>query len=125
MKFTLYGRPITKKNSQRIVRVNGHSMILPSKAYKDYERDCLTQIRLMHRDLKVTGKVNLKAVYFMPTRHKVDLANLIEATQDILKEAKVIPDDNCKVIAGLDGCRVSEEPDKENPRVEIELTEMP
>ena len=125
MKFTLYGRPITKKNSQRIVTVNGHSVILPSRAYTQYEKDCLEQIWLFHRQFNTPERVNLKCVYFMPTRHRVDLANLIEATQDILVKAKVLPDDNCRVVVSLDGCRVADEPDKENPRVEIELTEMP
>lgn len=124
MKIVLHGRPITKKNSQQIVTVNGHSVIIPSKAYRTYERDCVAQIRLMQIQ-PVSGAVNLKAVYTMPTRHRVDLANLIEATQDILVKAKVIPDDNCRVIISLDGCRVEGEPDKKNPRVEIELSEMP
>ena len=32
--------PRTKKNSQRIVLVKGRPIIMPSKLYKDYEKDC-------------------------------------------------------------------------------------
>ena len=55
----------------------------------------------------------------MPTRHRVDLVNLLEATCDILVKANVIEDDNCKIIAMHDGSYVTY--DKNNPRVEITL----
>ena len=40
LKFTINIAPRTKKNSQRIVVVKNKPMIIPSKLYKDYERDC-------------------------------------------------------------------------------------
>lgn len=61
----------------------------------------------------------MKCVYYMPTRHKVDLCNLLAATCDILVKANVIEDDNSKIIVSHDGSRVLY--DKENPRVEIEI----
>lgn len=64
----------------------------------------------------------MKCLYYMPTRHRVDLVNLLEATCDILVAAGIIEDDNSKVIAGHDGSRVKY--DKNNPRVEITLTEV-
>ena len=64
----------------------------------------------------------MKCVYYMPTRHRVDLVNLLEATCDILVEAGIIEDDNYKIIASHDGSRVKY--DKGNPRVEITLTEV-
>lgn len=44
MEIVLYGRPITKKNSQRIVFANGRKMLLPSKQYIEFEKNCLKQI---------------------------------------------------------------------------------
>lgn len=41
MELILYGRPITKKNSSRIVRVGKYNKILPSKQYEQYEKDYL------------------------------------------------------------------------------------
>ena len=58
----------------------------------------------------------------MPTRHKVDLTNLLNATCDILVEAGTIEDDNSRIIVSHDGSRVLY--DKENPRVEIEIKEV-
>ena len=56
----------------------------------------------------------------MPTRHRVDLVNLLEATCDILVECGLLADDNSKIVVSHDGSRV--EYDKYNPRVEIEIT---
>lgn len=40
-KFTIPLRPITKKNSQRIIKDNsGHVRIIPSSAYVKYEKQC-------------------------------------------------------------------------------------
>ncbi len=120
MKYTLYGRPITKKNSQRIIRAGKYPRIIPSAQYKAYERDCLYQLKQHPR--AEGGPWNMQCVYYMPTRHRVDLVNLLEATCDILVEAGIIEDDNSKIIAGHDGSRVKY--DKGNPRVEITLTEV-
>jgi len=58
----------------------------------------------------------------MRTHRRVDLPNLLEATDDILKDNFVVVDDNCSVIATHDGSRV--EYDKQNPRVEITITKI-
>lgn len=55
-------------------------------------------------------------------KRKVDLANLIEATCDILVKAGVLADDNSHIVAAHDGSRVDY--DKKNPRVEIWIEEM-
>ena len=42
MRLTLYGDPRTKKNSARILKSrSGGRFVAPSKAYVDYETDCL------------------------------------------------------------------------------------
>ncbi|MDK7722513.1 RusA family crossover junction endodeoxyribonuclease [Peptoniphilus lacrimalis] len=121
MHLILYGRPITKKNSSRIVKCGNYHRILPSKAYEKYEKECLLQITGKYK-LKLVGKYNLKCLYYMPTRHRVDLVNLLEATCDILVAGHVIADDNSKIIVSHDGSRVLY--DKVNPRVEIFLEEV-
>lgn len=117
MKLVLYGRPITKKNSSRII-TKPYPRLIPSKQYVSYEENCLWQISSKYRQ-NISDKCNLKCVYYMPTRHRVDLVNLLEATCDILVKANVIEDDNCKIIATHDGSFVTY--DKNNPRVEITL----
>ncbi len=121
MHLILYGRPITKKNSSRIVKCGNYHRILPSKAYEKYEKECLLQITGKYK-LKLDDKYNLKCLYYMPTRHRVDLVNLLEATCDILVAGHVIADDNSKIIVSHDGSRVLY--DKVNPRAEIFLEEV-
>ena len=121
MNLTLYGDPRTKKNSARILkwRSGGH-FVAPSKAFVDYQESCLWQIKRPHSP--VSARVNVRCVYYMATRRKVDLANLIEATCDILVKAGVLADDNSQIVAAHDGSRVGY--DKQSPRVEIRIEEM-
>lgn len=125
MHLTLYGNPVTKKNSQRILYKftklgRKTPFIAPSKAYVDYETDCLRQIKRPHSP--ISARLNVRCVYYMKTARRVDLANLIEATTDILVKAQVLEDDNSKIVAAHDGSRVKL--DRKNPRVEIWIEEM-
>lgn len=119
MKLVIHLPPRTKKNSQRIFRgENGRTFIAPSKAYKEYEEAAGYFLR--HSDKPITEPINLKAVFYMATRHRVDLVNLEEALCDILVRYKVIEDDNFKIVASMDGSRVAYDP--KDPRTEIEIT---
>lgn len=118
-KLTLLGDPRTKKNSQRIIVVGGKTRIIPSAQYEAYEEACLWQISGKHQ--MIYKPVNVKCVYYLGTDREVDLVNLLEATLDILVAAFVLSDDNRRVVASHDGCRVYV--DRKNPRVEIEITE--
>lgn len=122
LSLTLLGEPRTKKNSQRIfTRKNGQPFIAPSGAYKAYSAACATQIPPQVRG-RFEGRFNVKCTYFMKTRRKVDLNNLLEATTDILVHANVLADDNANIVAGHDGSRVRYDPN--NPRVEIVISEL-
>lgn len=120
MHLTLLGDPRTKKNSQRLVSAGWRTVPLASRAYTEYRDICLWQIPPPVKVMGISYPVNLKCVYYMGTRRKVDLCNLIEATCDILVDAGVLADDNSRIVAGHDGSRVLY--DKKNPRVEIEIT---
>lgn len=119
--LTLYGRPYTKKNSQRIAmnKKTGARFVKPSENYEAYEKNCRAQIPHCMR-LFIDEPVNVRCVYYMPTRHRVDLVNLLEATDDILVNAGLLKDDNAQIIVSHDGSRVRF--DKENPRVEIVIS---
>lgn len=118
--FTIPIVPITKKNSQQIVWAKGRPFIMPSKQYKEYEKSAGFFIK--NKNLNIDYPINLKAAYYMPTRRRVDLVNLLEATCDVLVAYKVVADDNSKVIASMDGSRVYY--DKESPRAEITITKI-
>lgn len=114
IQFTIGLPPRTKKNSQQIVVCNGRPIIIPSKLYKQYEKDCAAFLPKIET---IDYPVNVKAVYYMPTKRRVDLCNLHEALCDILVHYGVVKDDNSNIIATMDGSRV--EYDKHNPRTEV------
>ena len=119
MKFTIPITPVTKKNHGQIIMCHGKPIMLPSKPYQQYEKDC--KIFLPHGD-PIEKPINVKATYYMPTRRKIDLINLHSALHDVLVKHKVIVDDNASIIVSTDGSRV--EYDKANPRTDVEITEM-
>ena len=114
-------QPITKKNSQQIVRgKNGQPFIIPSQRYKRYEREAGHFVK--GRGMSIDKPVNVKCVFYMQTRRMPDLNNLLEAVTDMLVHYDVLKDDNANIVAAHDGCRVFY--DKDNPRTEIYITEM-
>ena len=113
--------PRTKKNSQRIVLVKGRPIIMPSKLYKDYEKECGKYLQ-EYKNININEPTNVKVLYYMPTKRRVDLVNLLEATDDILVHHKIIEDDNSNIIVSHDGSRVYY--DKENPRCEIYIEKI-
>ena len=120
--ITLIGRPITKKNHQQmVVAGNGRKFLIQSKAYRLYEKDCLKQLMYLYKGKTIEGKLSMEALYYMPTKARPDLLNLLQATSDIIEKAKVIEND--KNIYSFDGSRIMGK-DKDNPRVEILLEEV-
>lgn len=117
--YTIEGRPITKKNSQRIATHGNRPIIIQSKQYEQYEKTALWQLRRDRPKQPIDYPVEVSCKYFMPTRRRVDLLNLMAATHDILVKAGILKDDNFKIVYSVDGSRVMY--DKDRPRVEIEI----
>lgn len=126
LEMTILLPPVTKKNSQRIVtrympsRGKSVPMIIPSTKYVAYEKECGWFIN--GKGMKIDYPVNVKALYYMPTRRRVDLTNLHEALHDILVKYEVLADDNSNIIVATDGSRVLY--DKDNPRTKVIITKM-
>lgn len=116
--FTIPLDPRTKKNSMqpRLARGGRFLGMMQSEAYQRYEKDCMKIIPGKVR-LEIDEPVNVKAIYYMKTRRKVDKTNLESALLDVLTKAKVITDDNSSIVAATDGSRVRY--DKNNPRTEV------
>lgn len=128
--ITLYGQPVTKKNSSMIIK--GKSIILPSPAYRAYEADIRSQLSA-HRLPHYTGGVWVTALYYLKNKsHWPDLTGLMQATADIISDEYkvvnhkrtcvrewIIADDglikswDCTKIAGIDA---------NNPRVVLTIT---
>lgn len=120
-KFIIPVVPRTKKNSQQVFVRNGKIINIPSKLYKQFEKECLQVIPSKHRK-KINYPINIKAIFYTESRRRIDLTNLLEALDDMLVKAEVIEDDCRDIIASHDGSRVYW--DKENPRIEVEITEV-
>lgn len=121
IRLTINCIPRTKKNSQRIVKFGKRWAVIPSRQYVEFENIVGQQISDDVKSCCVASPVNVSAVFYMPTRRKVDLTNLLEAIDDALVKCGVLEDDNCAVIVSHDGSRVKY--DKEHPRIEVEITD--
>lgn len=121
LKFNIPLQPITKKNSQQLfVHPYTHKPgITQSKQYKQYLKNCGFFLK---SNVPIEHSVNVKAVYYMQTRRRVDLCNLHAALHDILVHYRILADDNSKIIHSTDGSYVSY--DKKNPHTEITITKV-
>lgn len=117
IRFTIPLPPVTKKNSQEIMVRGGKPFVMPSKKYREYEAQALWFVP--RRRKPIAEAVNVKCLFYMPTRRRCDLTNLLEAVDDIMVKAGLLADDNYTIIAAHDGSRVFY--DKEKPRTEIKI----
>lgn len=119
--FTVPITPISKKNSQQILTnpKTGRPFIMPSKKYKQYEKDAL---RFIPKGEVIELPVNVKCLFYMPTKRKCDLVNMQEAILDVMVKAGLLADDNYSIVQSMDGSRVLY--DKNAPRTEVYITEV-
>lgn len=115
--------PITKKNSMRIVRnrKTGKRRIMPSQQYMDYEAEAVWYCIGAGVRCPIEEPVEIKCLFYMPTRRRVDLTNLLESIDDVLVRAGVLKDDHSGIIVSHDGSRVLY--DKQNPRTEVYIAD--
>ncbi len=124
IKFVIPLPPVTKKNSQQILTNSktGRPFIMPSKKYKEYEKTAAKF--LAPRPLRAFEcPLNVKCLFYLPTRRRTDLTNLLEAVDDLLVYCNIVADDHYGIITGHDGSRCFW--DKANPRTEIYITKLP
>ena len=123
--YLIPAAPVTKKNSQQILtnKATGRAFVMPSKQYREYEATAGYFLQPKPKNGPITEPVNVTYLFYMPTRRKVDVANLISAADDILVKYGILADDNRDIIAGHDGTRVHY--DKANPRTEIVISPIP
>lgn len=121
LRFEIELPPVTKKNSQRLVRAkNGRIIPLPSAAYERYEKSAILMLPKLEKP--IDKAVNVEAIFYMATRRKVDLVNLQEALLDVLVKGGVLKDDCSTIVCSMDGSGVGY--DKGYPRTEVWITEV-
>jgi hypothetical protein len=114
---TVYGTPVTKKNSGVIARVKrtGRPFLLPSAQWR---RWCVTA-RIergagWQTEQALTADVNLRAVFYRE-RRVGDLLGYLDGLADLLEQRRIVVND--RQFVGFDGSRLDY--DKGNPRVEL------
>ena len=118
MTFTILGRPVTKKNSQRIVGVGGRRTILQSRQYIAWEMSAVAQLRVQARGLAAANRPCAMRALVYRDRDVGDLLNYLAAVSDALERAALVEND--RLIVSVDGSRMLI--DRQRPRVEVELT---
>lgn len=93
-------------------------MVIQSKKYLEFERECKKYIPVMEDPINFP--INLSCKFYVNDARKRDIVNFVEAVQDILVKYGVLEDDNYNIVASVDNCTM--EIDRENPRVEILIT---
>lgn len=95
MKLTITGRVISKKNSKRVFRNHGKTIVISSKAYMEFEKEALTQIKKQNRKFKpIVEDVFIDYTFLLKGKGRVDCDNLIASVNDVLQKAGVIADDD-------------------------------
>ena len=115
IKIPLLTRP--KKNSQQIIYRQGKAIIIQSKLYLAFERDCGYFLKRYAKGIDYP--INLKCTFYVPDKRKRDLVNLLNAIQDVLVKYGVITDDNYNVVMSVDGSRIIYEKGREETIIEI------
>lgn len=103
----ILGRPVIKKNTQKIIRRGGKTFAVYSKLFKDYRTRVLFQFKQarLRRDSMLRGELHASyEFHFKNKQGEADVSNLIEAPQDCLAESLIIEND--KQIVSLDAQKI-------------------
>lgn len=106
--------PVCKKFEKQWIR--------QGKTHDQFAESALWQLR-PRPARPIDFQVNVRCLFYMQTRRKVDSLNLLAAIDDILVTAGILADDNSQIVVAHDGSRVLY--DKDRPRTEITITKIP
>lgn len=123
--YTIPMDPRTKKNHQMIAGSGPRCpycgkykklFIRQGRPNQEYAAQALTYLSPKPSH-PIENPVQIKYLFYMATRRRVDELNLCAAADDLLVEAGVLKDDNSAIVKNHDGTRVLY--DKQTPRTEI------
>lgn len=130
-RLIIEGDPRTKKNSMTIAGSGRRCprcgkfeklWIRQGSVHDEWKDAALWQLRPKAPREPISSPVGIRCLFYMKTRRRVDLLNLLAAVDDLLVEAGILADDNCNIVVSHDGSRVLY--DAKNPRAEIFIEEM-
>lgn len=122
LEFTIPVAPRTKKNHGQIVTLKtGRTMMLPSKQYREFEKEVVKFVDNNFGNIEPIDKpINLCCKFYKDKDYKADLMGYLQAIQDALVKAKLLLDDNHKIVETTDGSKIFL--DRRNPRVEVSIS---
>lgn len=143
MKITILGQVPSQKNSKRILPnwKNRTVRMISSKKTLDWKEDALSQLDPLEIRIRPKGRLQIDYMFYVGDQLQRDLDNMITSVNDVLqaacsdwafnpkknklervKKTGIIVGDHWKAlrIGSADA-----ELDKENPRVELTITELP
>lgn len=93
-KCTIPGRPIVKKNTQRIFGSGRMKRAVYSPKYTQWEKNAIAALLCANKGPLISCPLEARfKFYFVNHQAEPDASNLIEGPQDALKKAGVISDD--------------------------------
>lgn len=121
-RFVIYGNPVIKKNSRTIRKNFKTGARFIGKSFKLEAEETRVHLELLQQKAQetITEPCSVQFKFYCGTQHKRDLSNLYQLYEDCLQSSGVIADDS--LIESHDGSRKYY--DKENPRVEIYITDF-
>lgn len=90
MNITIPGRVPSKKNSKRIFRRGGRTIVLPSEGYERWKKQALKVIKKK----LIPSPYYVTYIFRMKGKARSDLDNMIASVNDVLQDAGVLDDDN-------------------------------
>lgn len=119
-KVIISGQCPSHKNSKRIFKTGGRTVIANSKAYLEWKGEAIKEL-MIYKSKSLLGKVQVDCEFYNKDARARDLDNMLSSVMDALKEAHIIEDDNCHIVPMVTArlCGISR-----NPRVEITITKL-
>ena len=118
MKFILFGRCPSKKNSKQIVCRGARPILLPSKAHKEWHESASWELK--EQKVPYFDKVKrLDFTLYAPDLRIGDLSNRFDSVADLLVDNGIIDDDNWNILGNV--WMFFGGVDRLKPRVEVEI----
>lgn len=110
-RIILAGRIPSKKNSKRVFKNHGRTIVASSRNHEIWHRQALFELK-EQKIRKMEAPICVTMRFVFPDNRKSDLTNKAESVMDLLVDAGILEDDNVNVcpkvileFAGVDkGC---------------------
>lgn len=96
--FDITGRIPSKKNSKRILRVRGRTIVACSKDYAAWQNVNVGQLRDDWCNPPIQKAKSVSIAFQAGDRRAFDLTNKAESVMDLMVDAGVLADDNFNVV---------------------------